>query len=162
MNLGATSVTSFGSYYAFGETTPKQIFSDTNYKGNINYTNIAGTENDAATKKYGKGWSVPTKEQFQELLDNCEMTNVIVNGIFVVKITGQNGNYIYLPYSQNMTMVKARDADATKQINEMLYKGGFANPSYPNLKFAAKQTGLLFREGIVIYYTAALVSIKFY
>lgn len=154
-NLGATSVTSFGSYYAYGETTSKQTFSDTNYKGDITFPTIAGTGNDAATKKYGKGWSVPTQKQFQELLDNCEKSNAIVNGVFVIKLTGSNGNSIYLPYPPNKTIMKAKDAANTKQLNEYWYNSTlYSSSSYQNLKFAAQQRGMNVKDGIVAYFTA--------
>lgn len=152
-NLGATSVTSFGSYYAFGETLPKQTFSKSNYKGNATYPNIASTENDAATKKYGKGWSVPTKKQFEELLDNCEKSNAFVNGIMVVKLTGPNGNSIYMPYPSGRTMMKASTADNTKQLNDMWYNGTFSNTTYQNVKLVAKNTHTI-KDGLIFYYSA--------
>ena len=86
-NLGAASETAVGSFYAFGETQAKQTFTQDNYSGDPNATNVAGTDRDAATKKYGTGWSIPTKEQFEELFDNCEQSTATINGTFVIKLT---------------------------------------------------------------------------
>ena len=33
--------------------------------------NIYGTKYDAATVNLGSDWKMPTKDEFQELLDNC-------------------------------------------------------------------------------------------
>lgn len=153
-NLGAASVTAFGNFYATGETSPKQAFTAANYTGAKDIPNISGTENDAVTKKYGKGWSVPTKEQFQELFDNCEQTNAIVNGTLVIKLTGPNNNSIYIPYAPNKTMMKFGDNVKTKQLNDMFYSQLDQNPTYQNLKFAAKQGGIAVKDGMVTYCTA--------
>lgn len=115
-NLGASSTTSYGNYYAFGETSPKQIYTNENYTFKADLTNIAGTEYDAATKKYGKGWQIPTKEQWEELLGKCTKTLTLVNNQFVLKFTGENGNYIYLPFPKN-DMVKFGDAAKNRELN---------------------------------------------
>lgn len=55
---------------------------------------MAGTEYDPATKVLGKEWMTPTKEQFQELFDNCDFEG-FDNGVeFTSKI---NGNKIFFP-----------------------------------------------------------------
>lgn len=153
-NIGATNVTAYGSFYAFGETSSKQTFTQANYTGHKDYPDISGTDDDVATKKYGKGWSVPTKAQYQELIDNCEMSNAIVNGILVIKITGPNNNSIYLPYATNKTMMKFGDSVKTQQLNGMFYNQLDQNSTYQNLKFAAKQGGITVKDGMAAYYTA--------
>lgn len=57
------------------------------------YNIIADPNHDAATANWGGNWRMPTKEQFQELIDSCkwEFTG---NGYTV---TGPNKNSIFLP-----------------------------------------------------------------
>lgn len=46
---------------------------------------------------WGKGWRVPTKEEWEELYSQCTWRWTIVNGIGGRIITGQNGNSIFIP-----------------------------------------------------------------
>lgn len=49
---------------------------------------------DVATSLWGKGWRIPTKSEFEELLNECKWEN----GTGVkIKVTGPNGNYIIFP-----------------------------------------------------------------
>ena len=56
---------------------------------------------DTATVKWGEQWRMPTREEFQELIDICKWEKVtlrhgareLLNVAF--KVTGPNGNYIY-------------------------------------------------------------------
>lgn len=52
---------------------------------------------DAARMSLGKKWCMPTKEQLQELLDNCEWTYGQMEGVDGWTVTGSNGNSIFLP-----------------------------------------------------------------
>ena len=77
-NIGAESSTDFGDYFAWGETEPKEEYTDKNYKFFEGYkelpgvgyyllcTNIGedicGTEYDAARVKWGGRWRLPTFE----------------------------------------------------------------------------------------------------
>lgn len=104
-NLGAESPEEYGNYYAWGETRPKSDYEEKNYSyydNNIKQyidigEDIAGTEYDAATANWGSDWRMPTKEQMRELVDNCTWEWTQINGINGYKITGTNGNSIFLP-----------------------------------------------------------------
>ena len=61
--------------------------------------NISGDRFDAAYVNWGSPWQMPSKEQFQELLDNCTYEPADFNGQNGVFLTGPNGNGIFLPYS---------------------------------------------------------------
>ena len=58
---------------------------------------------DTANKKWGKTWRMPTKEEFQELIDKCIWEKITIKHSsydkleLVYKVTGPNGNYMYLP-----------------------------------------------------------------
>jgi len=113
-NLGATGTSEIGDYYAWGETAPKDNYRWTTYQfGNYSdgsltkYCNNStyGTvddltelevSDDAAYASWGVSWRIPTKEDFEELEDNC---TVSLQTYGLLKVTGPNGNYILVPYS---------------------------------------------------------------
>ncbi len=102
-NVGATSPEGYGNYYAWGETTTKSNYSESSYQyhnGNdyVNIgSNISGTRYDVARAQWGGSWRMPTKAEFQELIDRCTWTWTTYNGVNGYKVTGPNGNSIFLP-----------------------------------------------------------------
>ncbi|MCD8290390.1 MAG: serine/threonine protein kinase, partial [Prevotella sp.] len=52
---------------------------------------------DAARANWGGSWRLPTSEELTELKDNCYWTWTTMNGHNGYKVTGMNGNSIYLP-----------------------------------------------------------------
>lgn len=106
-NLGAEKPEEYGDKYAWGETHSKTVGNASNYSyydsDREQYidigTEISGTEYDAVTLNWGSDWRMPTEEQMRELINNCtwEWTQLAsVNGY---KISGTNGNSIFLPAS---------------------------------------------------------------
>ncbi len=53
---------------------------------------------DIATIKWGKKWRVPTKEEFEELIDKCTWEKILLleSNEHALKVTGPNGKYILL------------------------------------------------------------------
>ncbi len=104
-NVGATKPEEFGNHYAWGETEVKEKYTMFNYKylnwstgGVVNIgTEISGTKYDVATVKWGGNWRMPTADEMLELTNNCEWTDSICNGVRGKKVTGVNGNSIFLP-----------------------------------------------------------------
>jgi hypothetical protein len=93
-NIGANSPEDYGEYYAWGETSTKSSYLDDNCTTwNQKIDDIKGTNRDVAHVKWGGDWRMPTKEEFDELCEKCnwEWTG---SGY---KVTGPNGNSIYLP-----------------------------------------------------------------
>ena len=98
-NVGANAPEDYGNYYAWGETSTKTEYTDYNSKtsgksmndisGNVNY--------DAARANWGGKWRLPTKTEMQELIDKCTWTWITQNGVKGYKVTGPNGNSIFLP-----------------------------------------------------------------
>ena len=95
MNVGAESVTDRGLYFAWGETTGHAFgsgydFSEGNYawyNSTDKYTKykhdgsswdyeVLESDDDAATRNWGGMWRMPTKAEWEELLneDNCTWT----------------------------------------------------------------------------------------
>lgn len=105
MNVGASSPEEYGGYYAWGETEEKDVYNWSTYIhcdgtketchdiGN----EIAGTQYDVAHVKWGIIWQMPTIDQVKELIDNCSVTRVTMNGVDGCQFTGPNGNSIFLP-----------------------------------------------------------------
>lgn len=108
-NLGAEKPEEFGDYYAWGETKPKNSYSFNNYTYyDANTTqyidigkDISGTEYDAATVNLGSDWRMPTKQEMEELINNCTWEWIQIGNINGYKITGKNGNSIFLPAAGN-------------------------------------------------------------
>ena len=106
-NLGAEKPEEYGDYYAWGETKPKSKYNESTYS----YYNssldqfidigkdISGTEYDAATVNLGSDWRMPTKDEMSELVSKCIWEWTQINGINGYKVTGPNGNTIFMPAS---------------------------------------------------------------
>ena len=102
-NVGATAPEEYGGYYAWGETEEKNSYyeSDYLYYNNGSYTNIgsdiSGTQYDVATVKWGGNWRMPTAAEIDELTDNCTWQWTTLNDVNGWRVTGPNGNSIFLP-----------------------------------------------------------------
>lgn len=108
-NIGATSPTEAGFYYAWGEKESKDVYGWETYKlcrGSYNsiikYTNVDGKSildsiDDVATSILGEEWRIPTKEDMEELVEKCKWEWKSQNGILGWKVIGKNGNSIFLP-----------------------------------------------------------------
>ena len=96
-NLGAESPEKPGNHYAWGETEPKQKFSGKNYTAKDFRKERLDANHDPATILLGSEVRVPTKKECEELINKCQIVPNTLNGIQGYKVTGVNGNYIFLP-----------------------------------------------------------------
>ena len=99
-NVGASTPIAKGKYYAWGETSTKSTYSFNNSKTYGKYMNdISGNSiYDAATANWGGSWRMPTKSEFEELVNNCDWEYAILDGCYGMKITSKiNGNSIFFP-----------------------------------------------------------------
>lgn len=97
MNIGASSSEESGSYFAWGETMPKMIYYNKNYKFKGNPDTLP-PKVDAATVNWGGRWRMPTKAEFLELMYYCTWSWTTVNDSSGYLVTSKkNGNSIYLP-----------------------------------------------------------------
>ena len=98
-NVGASSPSDYGDYYAWGETKTKSSYTEENSKTyNVDMPDISGEPKyDAATANWGEGWRVPTTEELSELVDKCDWQWTSQGGHNGYKVTGPNGNSIFLP-----------------------------------------------------------------
>ncbi len=95
-NVGADTPEGNGNYYAWGETTPKTTYNSSTYTYTGNPTRLPSSA-DAATANWGSGWRMPTKDELNELKNNCTVTWTTQNGVNGRLFTGPNGNSIFLP-----------------------------------------------------------------
>ena len=98
-NVGASSPSDYGDYYAWGETKTKSSYTEGNSKTyNVVMPDISGEPKyDAATANWGEGWRMPTDEELEELIDKCDWQWTTQGGHNGYKVTGPNGNSIFLP-----------------------------------------------------------------
>lgn len=121
-NMGTTDPTELGDYYAWGEISPnKKEYYSSNYKhfkvkSNIEVLKynekdgktVLDLNDDAARANIGAGYRIPTKEDWEELLEDCKWEAVTTTlpeimdpsqtkAIARWKVTGLNGNSIVLP-----------------------------------------------------------------
>jgi hypothetical protein len=108
-NVGANAPGVYGAYFAWGETTTKGYYSDSNYptyglsisqlqsQGYIDSEGNLNPQYDAARANWGGNWRMPTKAEQEELLNNCTWTWTTYNGVKGYNVKGPNGNSIFLP-----------------------------------------------------------------
>jgi hypothetical protein len=116
-NVGATTPEEYGDYFAWGEVESKETYNWSTYKYGTDYDQLTkycsdsyygkddftdnktvlDPEDDAATANWGGAWRMPTKAEQDELRKNCTWTWTTQNGVNGYKVTGPNGNSIFLP-----------------------------------------------------------------
>lgn len=118
-NVGASSPTDYGDYFAWGETQPKKDYNLNTYKwfhvnhkekkeeckiikyGKNDKIYILDAEDDAATVNLGKEWCMPTIADIKELYSSCNWqftNNFRDSGVAgVIGISKINNNIIFFP-----------------------------------------------------------------
>ena len=114
-NVGANSPEEYGGYYAWGETEEKENYSWETYKwcngsyntmtkycissdyGTVDNKTVLDSEDDVAHVKWGGSWRMPTEAEQEELYNNCSWSLTTQNGVNGYRVTGPNGNSIFLP-----------------------------------------------------------------
>ena len=96
-NVGAASASECGGYYCRGKTIDKDPDGYYDHGSGV----LKGTY-DTATNLWGDNWRMPTMEELQDLVDNCGVEWVNVNGVKGCKFTGKAGsscenNSVFLP-----------------------------------------------------------------
>ena len=120
-NIGASTPEGYGTYFAWGEVEPKESYSWDNYvfcdgsdntltmyntyssKGKKDYKLSLDIVDDVAHIKWGGSWRLPTKKEMQELIDNCIVDTITLNGVSGIRYTstkdGYTDRYIFFPYA---------------------------------------------------------------
>lgn len=99
-NIGAATESDFGNLYSWGETKTKEEYSISTYDERLKpIQKINQTRYDVAVSELGLEWSIPSEEQFKELLSECKWCWKKMDGHNGFEIEGKNGNRIFLPAS---------------------------------------------------------------
>jgi len=137
-NLGATKPEEYGDYYAWGETSTKEVYTWETYKyctavdeegwfktlskyntisryGSPDNLTTLQTSDDVATQKLGNGARMPTETEWNELLDNTTSEWTTENGVYGRRLTASNGKSLFLP------------AAGYRWGSELYYAGGVGN-----------------------------------
>lgn len=133
-NLGASAPEQYGDYYAWGETKPKQEYTQLNHKwykegapslGYTKYNNEDGKmtledEDDAVIQNLGNGWRTPTLADFRELT-NQKLTTIkktTLNGVAGYQITSKkNKKSIFIPFAGfKRDKPQTRDISADEEV----------------------------------------------
>ena len=98
-NVGASKPEEYGDYFAWAETKTKKEYTEENSKAwGKDRNDISGSSRyDAARANWGGKWRMPTEAEMQELMDKCTWKWTTQNGVKGYKVTGPNGNSIFLP-----------------------------------------------------------------
>ena len=108
-NVGASKPEEYGDYFAWGETSTKETYDRDNCptyglgysslqsQGYIDSEGNLTAQYDAARANWGGDWRMPTRAEQEELLNNCTWKWRKQNGVKGYKVTGPNGNSIFLP-----------------------------------------------------------------
>ena len=120
-NVGATSETESGGLFGFGDMTG---FKTSVLMEDYASEDIYKTDRDVANKAYGSWLTMPTVEEFEELFNECKKEWVEQAGVAGYKLTGPNGNSIFLPAAGSRT----QQTVSGQGING-LYLSGSINPA---------------------------------
>ena len=114
-NVGANSPEEYGGYYAWGETEEKSNYEWSTYRwcngsentmtkyctrsydGTVDNKTVLDPEDDVAHVKWGGSWRMPTRAELDELRHECTWQWTTQNGVNGYRVTGPNGNSIFLP-----------------------------------------------------------------
>lgn len=123
-NIGAASETEMGGLFGFGDLNgamtsinPADYASADTYK----------TASDLAFQVTGGKATLPTADDFEELFSLCDKEWVEVEGVAGYKLTGPNGNSIFLPAAGTRTQ-----SAVTGTGTEGFYLTGTVNPTNSN------------------------------
>lgn len=104
-NVGATRPEEYGGLYGWGkieEGTSSSWGTYTRCAGSEDTCfdlgrDIAGTQFYVARTEWGGKWQIPSEKQVDELRDNCSFEWTTLRGVEGGRLTGSNGNSIFLP-----------------------------------------------------------------
>ena len=178
-NVGAERPEEYGDYFAWGELEPKESYTWENYRfrtrgydeGTVRlskYTSICYTglydengisiaddktllepEDDVARVKWGGKWRMPSREEFDELIQNCTWTWTTQKGVNGFLVTSNKPGYtdrsIFLP------------AAGLRSLSELRLSGniGFYWTTTPSEHFAESACFLYITPGFKSLYESA-------
>ena len=171
-NVGAYKPEDSGDFYAWGETVSKSYYSEFSYQwcdsvlynslnkyngidkcGKVDHLETLEPADDVAHVKWGGQWRMPTKEEFEELCNNTDITWVTQNGVNGRLFTASNGNSLFLPVAGSRS-----DNELEHVGSSGSYWSSSFSTDYPNnaLYFHFSLEGW----GIAAYYYCSGLSVR--
>lgn len=128
-NIGANSPEDYGDRFAWGETETKTSFDQNKYKystggpfSKYEDSSVGGDdkmvldlEDDAAHINWGTPWRIPSREECQELIDNCDIIRESTLPDNICKVISKiNGKFIYMNYTDldSKYWINSRNVDS--------------------------------------------------
>lgn len=149
-NLFAKSIVDKGGKFAWGDkynrTLSRYVDSFMNGKWPWELKKILGNDDlsicgnkrfDAATFLWGECWRLPQFYEINELIDKCEWEWTDIDGISGYRVIGQNGNYIFIPVTDEIVV------DKDESIENGYYWTGIASFNSSEAKY------LFFNKNII-------------
>lgn len=111
-NVGANTPEDYGNFYAWGETSTKSRYGWSTYKygsssmskyctnsdcGSVDNRTTLMLSDDVAHVVRGGSWRMPTEAEWTELRNKCTWKPIVSKGVYGCRVTGKNGNSIFLP-----------------------------------------------------------------
>ena len=110
-NIGADKPQMIGDYYAWGETSIRNSYTENNdYYFN---SKVLSPSHDVASKKMGKAWRIPSEEIYEELIQNCDYKLDADGAVFI----GKNGHKLYFPFSGTKYDKKVNHGNGSNMSN---------------------------------------------
>ena len=126
-NVGASSPIEHGNTFSWGETIEGKNHNWESYKysrdessyitkycdnetiGVVDRKTKLELSDDAANLKWGPNWRIPTKIEFEELMNKCSWKKEKIDEVEGFRVVGKNGNSIFLPFNGFITHEKKLD-----------------------------------------------------
>ncbi len=105
MNIGADKPADFGRYFAWGETVSKETYTEDNYTYKPTFKTLPLLD-DAARINWGGKWRMPSPDEINELIENCNWTYTWTSelNLYGYMVTSKiNGKSIFLPSAEVYT-----------------------------------------------------------
>ena len=111
-----------GNHYAWGDTITKTTYQKSCRTYNIEIDDFSGDPKyDVATYRRGGHWRMPTKDEFQELINECECEWTTYKSAKGYKFTGPNGNSIFIKAAGGEFVATLTNVSYTKYVGTYGY-----------------------------------------
>ena len=127
-NIGASSPEQEGTLFGWGDPTGKEtsVYSS-KYPVKDPPMSICGDRRyDMAMANWGWPWRLPSRKEFDELVKKCKWEDINYKGVNGFKLTGPNGNTLFLPITSYRTTVWDKEKQCNKDKME-IHRGATAH-----------------------------------
>ena len=169
-NIGADNPEDYGDYFAWGETKPKSIYSWNTYKwyktkfllpkmkkyGTVDNRSELEFEDDAAYVNWGSEWCLPSLEQIKELKEQCKWEWTNYKGKNGCKVTGPNGNTLFLPAAGYRSGTSLKNVGKTGGYWQRSIHSTFSSNAY----FLTFRSGSIEWDGDFRFYGSSIRPVR--